>query len=104
MKNRFNFWSAIAAEQEKTSMWRDLEKTKKPKLFGEVLVSGQKMFFFWFSLSIFVFFWFRFLKTKKNLGVFGFSKEVFVEERQKTKKLVFFMDCSYMYSKHLTKN
>ena len=30
--------------------------TKKPKLFGEVLVSGQKMVFFWFSLSFLVFF------------------------------------------------
>ena len=27
---------------------QNLEKTKKPKLFGEVLVSGQKMFFFGF--------------------------------------------------------
>ena len=53
-------------------MWRIFEKTKKPKLFGEVLVSGQKMFFFGFPWVFFVFFWFRFLKTKKNLGFFWF--------------------------------
>ena len=35
---------------------QNLEKTKKPKLFGEVLVSGQKIVFFLFSLSFFVFF------------------------------------------------
>ena len=34
---------------------RENQKTKKPKLFGEVLVSGQKMVFL-FSLSFFVFF------------------------------------------------
>ena len=112
--------------------------TKKPKVYGEVLVSGRKMFFFWFSLSFFGFVWwartllfqqkriyfyetsrkpknqktktfwrsfgfrskdvffgflefflfflFRFLKTKKNLGFFGFLKEVLLEVRQKTKK------------------
>ena len=42
--------------------------------------------FFWVFLEFFWFFWFRFLKTKKNLGFFVFLKEVFVEERQKTKK------------------
>ena len=47
----FNFFFLI---QEKT-MWRNLEKTKKPKLFGEVLVSGQKMFFFGFPW-VFLFF------------------------------------------------
>ena len=49
------------------------QKTKKPKLFGEVLVSGQKMVFFVF-LEFSWFFWFRFLKTqkKKNLGFFWF--------------------------------
>ena len=65
------------------------------------------MVFFWFSLSFFVFFWFRFLKTKKNIVFFGFLKEVLLEVRQKNKKTQgffgFFMDCSYMYSKHLTK-
>ena len=34
---------------------RENEKTKKPKLFGEVLVSGQKMFFLVF-LEFFLFF------------------------------------------------
>ena len=34
---------------------RENQKNKKTKLFGEVLVSGQKMFFL-FSLSFFVFF------------------------------------------------
>ena len=87
---------------------RENQKTKKPKLFGEVLVSGQKMFFFWFSLSFFGFFWFRFLKTKKNIVFFfGFLKEALVEERQKTKKTQgffgCFMDSSYISSKHLTK-
>ena len=55
---------------------RENQKAKKPKLFGEVLVSGQKMFFFFGFLEFFfVFFWFRFLKTKKTLGFFGFLKE-----------------------------
>ena len=65
------------------------------------------MFFFWFSLSFFCFFWFRFLKTQKSLGFFGFLKEALVEERQKTKKTQgffgFFMDSPYISSKHLTK-
>ena len=64
------------------------------------------MFFFVF-LEFFCFFWFRFLKTKKTLFFFGFLKEALVEERQKTKKtqgfFVFFMDSSYISSKHLTK-
>ena len=43
--------------------------------------------FFWFSLSFFGFFWFRFLKTKKKtLVFFGFLKEVLLEVRQKNKK------------------
>ena len=50
---------------------QNLEKTNKPKIFGEVLVSGQKMFFLVF-LEFFGFFWFRFLKTKKNIGFFVF--------------------------------
>ena len=35
---------------------RENQKTKKPKLFGEVLVSGQKIVFFGFPLVFFVFF------------------------------------------------
>ena len=76
MKNRFNSWSAIAAEQEKT-MWRNLEKTKKPKKqnFLEKFWFQVKRCFFWFSLSFLFFFWFRFLKLKKTFGFFGFLKE-----------------------------
>ena len=50
MKNRFNSWSAIAAEQEKT-MWRNLEKTKKTK--------NQKVLVFWF---------FGFLEDSSHIG------------------------------------
>ena len=86
---------------------RNLEKPKKPKLYGEVLVSGQKMFFFGFPW-VFFFFWFRFLKTKKNLGFFGFLKEVLLEVRQKTKKtqgfFVFLVRClEYMYEQSMKK-
>ena len=89
---------------------QNLEKTKKPKNqnFLEKFWFQVKRCFFWFSLSFFVFFWFRFLKTKKKPWVFfGFLKEALVEERQKTKKTQgffgFFMDSSYISSKHLTK-
>ena len=89
---------------------QNLEKTKKPKNqnFLEKFWFQVKRCFFWFSLSFFVFFWFRFLKTKKKPWFFfGFLKEALVEERQKTKKtqgfFVFFMDSSYISSKHLTK-
>ena len=87
---------------------QNLEKTKNPKNqnFLEKFWFQVKRCFFWFSLS-FLFFWFRFLRTKKNLGFFGFLKEALVEERQKTKKIKvffgFFMDSSYISSKHLTK-
>ena len=76
MKNRFNSWSAIAAEQEKT-MWRNLEKTKKPKNqnFLEKFWFQVKRLFFLVFLEFFCFFLFRFLKTKKTLGFFGFLKE-----------------------------
>ena len=68
---------------------RNLEKTKKPKnqnFLEKFWFQVKRCFFFLFSLSFFVFFWFRFLKTKKTLGFFGFLKEVLLEERQKTKK------------------
>ena len=88
---------------------QNLEKNKKTKNqnFLEKFWFQVKRCFFWFSLSFFVFFWFRFLKTKKTLGFFVFLKEALVEERQKTKKTQgffgFFMDSSYISSKHLTK-
>ena len=82
-------------------------KNQKTKTFWRSFGFRSKDGFFWFSLSFFGFFWFRFLKTKKNLGFFGFLKEALVEERQKTKKTQvffgFFMDSSYISSKHLTK-
>ena len=53
------FWS-VSLNLEKT------KKTKKNKLSGEVFVSGPKMFF----LGFLELFFFRFLKTKKNLGLF----------------------------------
>ena len=56
---------------------QNLEKTKKPKnqktkTFWRSFGFRSKDVFFGFSLSFFVFFWFRFLKTKKNLGFFWF--------------------------------
>ena len=57
MSNRFNSWSAIAAEQEKT-MWRNLEKTKKPKNqnFLEKFWFQVKRCFFLVFLEFFGFF------------------------------------------------
>ena len=82
-------------------------ENQKTKTFWRSFGFRSKDVFFWFSLSFFVFFWFRFLKTKKTLGFLFFLKEALVEERQKTKKtqgfFVFFMDSSYISSKHLTK-
>ena len=53
---------------------QNLEKTKKPKNqnFLDKFWFQVKRCFFWFSLFFFVFFWFRFLKTKKNLVFFCF--------------------------------
>ena len=88
---------------------QNLEKTKKPKKqnFLEKFWFQVKRWFFLVFLEFFLFFWFRFLKTKKTLGFFGFLKEALVEERQKNKKtqgfFCFFMDSSYISSKHLTK-
>ena len=81
---------------------RENQKTKKTKLFGEVLVSGQKTFFLVF-LEFFVFFWFRFLKT-----FFVFLKEALVEVRQKTKQtqgfFVFLVRClEEMYEESMKK-
>ena len=89
---------------------RNLEKTKKPKKqnFLEKFWFQVKDVFFWFSLSFLFFFLFRFLKTKKNLGFFGFLKEVLLEERQKTKKTQgffgFLVRClEYMYGQSMKK-
>ena len=67
MKNRFNSWSAIAAEQEKT-MWRNLEKTKTPKKqnFLEKFWFQVRRLFFLVFLEFFCFFWFRFLKPNET--------------------------------------
>ena len=93
----FVWWARTLLFQQKRIFTkpRENQKNKKTKLFGEVLVSGQKMFFLVF-LEFFVFL-FRFLKTKKKLGFFCFLKEVLLEVRQKTKKklkvfLVFWSD------------
>ena len=51
------FWFCLVGQNSSLSTEKDFyetsrkpknQKTKKPKLFGEVLVSGQKMFFFGF--------------------------------------------------------
>ena len=104
------FWFCLVGQNSSlsTTKPRENQKTKKPKLFGEVLVSGQKMVFFLVFLEFFCFFWFRFLKTKKTLGFFGFLKEVLLEERQKTKKtqgfFVFLVRClEYMYEQSMKK-
>ena len=47
-------------------------KNQKTKTFWRSFGFRSKDVFFWFSLSFFVFFWFRFLKTKKNLVFFWF--------------------------------
>ena len=89
---------------------RNLEKTKKPKNqnFLEKFWFQVKRCFFWFSLSFFGFFWFRFLKTKKTLFFFVFLKEVLLEVRQKTKKnssfFCFLVRClEYMYEQSMKK-
>ena len=99
MKNRFNFWSAIAAEQEKTSMWRNLEKTKKTKNqnFLEKFWFQIKRCFFLVFLQFFWFFWFRFLKTKKNLGFFWFFEGSLTWSKAKNqKKLKVFLVFSWI--------
>ena len=53
----FVWWARTLLFQQKRIFTkpRENQKTKKPKLFGEVLVSGQKMFFLVF-LEFFLFF------------------------------------------------
>ena len=65
--------------------------------------------FFFVSLEFFLFFWFRFLKTKKKPWVFfGFLKDVLLEVRQKKQKnlefFVFLVRClEYMYEQSMKK-
>ena len=106
----FFWWARTLLFQQKRIFTkpRENQKTKKPKLFGEVLVSGQKMFFLVF-LEFFLFFLFRFLNTKENLVfLWRFLKEVLLEVRQKTKKtqgfFVFLVRClEYMYEQAMKK-
>ena len=66
--------SAIAAEKEKTSMRRNLEKTKKPKNqnFLEKVWSEAHFCFFLVFLEFFCFFLVMTLKKLKKLKVFLF--------------------------------
>ena len=109
------FWSFFGGPElfsfNRKGFLRNLEKTKKPKNqnFLEKFWFQVKRCFFLVFLEFFLFFWFRFLKTQKTLGFFfGFLKEVFVEERQKTKKtqgfFVFLVRClEYMYEQAMKK-
>ena len=84
---------------------RNLEKTKKPKNqnFLEKFWFQVKRCFFLVFLEFFCFFWFRFLKTKKNLGFFWFFEGslVLLEERQNTKKTQGFFGCLVRCLEHM---
>ena len=108
------FWFCLVGQNSSLSTEKDFYETsrkpknQKTKTFWRSFGFRSKDVFFWFSLSFFVFFWFRFLKTKKTLGCFGFLKEVLLEERQKTKKTQgffgFLVRClEYMYEQSMKK-
>ena len=84
------FWFCLVGQNSSLSTEKEFyETSRKPKNqnFLEKFWFQVKRWFFLVFLEFFlVFFWFRFLKTKKNFGFFGFLKEVLLEERQKTKK------------------
>ena len=87
---------------------KNLEKTKKPKLFRECLVWGSCLFFL-VSPRFFWFFLVMTLKKLKKLKVFlVFWINWWLKNCEKPKKLrsflVFCMDCCYMFSKNLSKN
>ena len=108
------FWFCLVGQNSSLSTEKDFYETsrkpknQKTKTFWRSFGFRSKDVFFWFSLSFFGFFWFRFLKTKKPLGFFGFLKEVLLEERQKNKKTQgffgFLVRClEYMYEQSMKK-
>ena len=66
-------------------------KNQKTKTFWRSFGFRSKDCFFWFSLSFFVFFWFRFLKTKKPWVFLVFWRKSYLKKGKKTKKLKVFL-------------